>query len=225
MPYQHRWLAGGSVELPLGKIVCVGRNYAAHARELNNPLPREPLLFIKPATSAVALEQPLLLPLGQGAVHFETEIAVLIGAPLCRASAAEAASAIRALGLALDLTLRDLQSALKAQGHPWERAKGFDGACPLSPWIERSAFADLEDIAFTLELNGAVRQIGHSAQMLWPIVPLIAAISAAFSLEPGDVVLTGTPAGVGPLDAGDHLLLRLSEQGRFETRVAVPAGI
>lgn len=216
--YQHHWKDGTPVHLPLGKIVCIGRNYAEHARELNNPVPDEPLLFIKPATSAVHITRPLDFPRNQGAVHFETELAVLIGRPLTRASASEAESAILGYGLALDLTLRDLQSKLKEKGQPWERAKGFDSACPLSPFVSADKFSG-GPIHFTLDIDGSRQQTGDTGDMLNPIVPLIAHISSQFTLLPGDVVLTGTPKGVGPLSSGQTLSLELEDLLFVETKV------
>jgi 2-keto-4-pentenoate hydratase/2-oxohepta-3-ene-1,7-dioic acid hydratase in catechol pathway len=218
MDYQHHWKDGTPVQLPLGKIVCVGRNYAEHARELNNPIPDEPLLFIKPATSAVHLTRPVRLPSNRGSVHFETELAVLIGRPLTNASASDAEAAILGYGLALDLTLRDLQSALKAKGQPWERAKAFDGACPLSPFVPADQ-VPRDHLTFTLEINQQRRQTGDTRDMLNPIVALIAHMSSHFTLLPGDVILTGTPSGVGPLEPGQTLSLELERVLFVETRV------
>lgn len=218
MDYQHHWKDGTPVQLPLGKIVCVGRNYAGHARELNNPIPDEPLLFIKPATSAVHLTRPVRLPGHRGAVHFETELAVLIGRPLTDASASDAEAAILGYGLALDLTLRDLQSELKAKGQPWERAKAFDGACPLSPFVPADQ-VPRDHLTFTLEINQEPRQTGDTRDMLNPVVPLIAHMSRHFTLLPGDVILTGTPSGVGPLACGQTLSLELERVLFVETRV------
>jgi len=196
----------------LGKIVCVGRNYAAHAKELNNPIPSEPILFIKPAASAVELSPSFSIPKEQGSVHHELEIALLIGKPLVNASEDEVADAIAGLGLGLDLTLRDVQAKLKEKGHPWERAKSFDGACPLTDFISLNQVStdDWQDIGLLLEKNGQLQQCGSSAEMLFPILPLIAHMSSHFSLQPGDVILTGTPAGVGPLEVGDSLNCNLS---------------
>jgi len=216
--YQHHWKDGTPVHLPLGKIVCVGRNYAEHARELNNPVPDEPLLFIKPATSAVHITRPLQAPLDQGEVHFETELAVLIGRPLTHASAREVEAAILGYGLALDLTLRDVQSKLKEKGQPWERAKAFDGACPLSPFVPAEKLPE-GNIHFTLDVNGQRQQTGDTDDMLNPILPLIAHMSKHFTLEPGDVVLTGTPKGVGPLVSGQTLSLELEDLLFVETHV------
>ncbi|KAA1176264.1 fumarylacetoacetate hydrolase family protein [Marinobacter salinexigens] len=217
--YQHHWKDGTPVHLPLGKIVCVGRNYAEHARELNNPIPDEPLLFIKPSTSAVYMTRPLEVPRDRGDVHFETELAVLIGRPLSNASDSEAEAAILGYGLALDLTLRDVQSQLKAKGQPWERAKAFDGACPLSPFIPADRFTGT-DIRFTLDIDGDRQQTGDTGDMLNPIIPLIAHMSSQFSLLPGDVILTGTPKGVGPLISGQTLSLELEDLLFVETKVA-----
>lgn len=209
MNYQHRFMDGTATDLPLGKIVCVGRNYADHAAELNNPIPTVPMLFIKPASSALPMAEPFAIPADQGRVHFETEMSILIGSRLRKASENEAAQAIAGIGLALDLTLRDLQDDLKRQGHPWEKAKGFDGACPLSEFVAPDAVSSLQDVQIRLRVNGETRQDGNSRYMLNPVLPLLSYISKYFTLEPGDVVLTGTPAGVGPIQSGDQLEVEL----------------
>lgn len=209
MSYQHRFQDGASVDLPLGKVVCVGRNYADHAAELNNPIPTEPMLFIKPATSVVDMAQPFEVPAGLGSVHFETEMSILIGRRLSKANTSEAKQAIAGVGLGLDLTLRDLQSKLKEKGHPWEKAKAFDGSCPLSTFVKPEQIADLQDVEIKLTVNGEVRQHGNSSHMLNQVLPLISYISQFFTLTPGDVVLTGTPAGVGPVVSGDELTVEL----------------
>lgn len=208
MAYEHRWMNGEPIALPVGKAVCVGRNYAAHAQELGNEVPEEPLLFMKPRTALRHLEAPIVLPQGQGAVHHEVEITVLIGKPLVRANEEEVREAVAGYGVGLDLTLRDVQETLKAKGQPWERAKAFDGAGLLSHWVEARGISTRQHIAIGLEVNGSLRQEGHSGQMLFPIAPLIAEISQHFTLEPGDVVFTGTPEGVGPLAAKDKLAVR-----------------
>jgi len=204
-------LDGQPFAAPLGKIVCVGRNYAAHAQELNNPLPDAPLLFIKPASAVVPLEQPFALPRDCGSVHHELELAVLIGAPLSNVKADAVAPAIAGIGLALDLTLRDVQDQLKKDGHPWERAKAFDGAYPVSGFLSPSGIA-LQSLTLQLWRNGRLQQDGHTSQMLFPIAALIAEISGNFSLQAGDIVSTGTPAGVGPLQGGDALVLTLGQK-------------
>ncbi|MGH8353975.1 MAG: fumarylacetoacetate hydrolase family protein [Pseudomonas sp.] len=220
MSYQHQYVDGTHIHFPLGKVVCVGRNYAEHAKELNNPLPSEPLLFIKPGSCAVALEGGFGIPEDRGAVHYEAEIAVLIGKPLSRnPNKEEVLDAISGFAPALDLTLRDLQAKLKEKGYPWEVAKSFDGACVLAPFVPGDAVEDLADIGIRLSINGKLCQDGNSRDMLNPILPLIQHICGHFSLQPGDVLLTGTPAGVGPLNRGDELVLELVGQSRFASRV------
>lgn len=221
MTYQHRYIDGSPFPHTLGKVVCVGRNYADHARELNNPIPSEPLLFLKPATSVVDLEQPLRLPGGRGEVHYETEIALLIGTALSGPVDADTArAAIAGVGLGLDLTLRELQEQLKSRSHPWERAKAFDGACPLTPFVPVTEVPTLEDLRLQLSINGRLRQDGSSSDMITPIVRLLQHIAEVFTLMPGDVVLAGTPAGIGPLHPGDELELSLPGLLRVNARVA-----
>jgi len=219
MTYQHRNADASIIELPVGKVVCVGRNYAEHARELNNPVPTEPILFIKPATSLVPLEAPFDIPSGRGAVHFETELAVLIGQPLSQADEQTALGAIAGIGVGLDLTLREVQDQLKQKGHPWEKSKAFDGACPVSAFLSPANVTDLADVQIRLSVNGEVRQDGNSAQMLTPVLKLLAYISQWFTLQPGDLVMTGTPAGVGPVLPGDELRVELVDLLRVDTRV------
>lgn len=220
MTYQHQYLDGTRIHFPLGKVVCVGRNYAEHARELNNPVPSEPLLFIKPGSCVVPLDDSFSIPAERGAVHYEAEIAVLIGKPLSKTpDAEEVLDAISGFAPALDLTLREVQDQLKAKGYPWEVAKSFDGACVLAPFVPGDALTDLTDIGIRLSLNGVVRQDGNSRDMLNPILPLIQHICGQFSLQAGDVVLTGTPAGVGKLADGDQLELELVGHAGFTTRV------
>src|SRR5690606_14488349 len=158
MQYIHRFDDGVAFHFPLGKVVCVGRNYAEHARELNNPVPAEPILFIKPATAVQSLAEPVRWPAGRGECHHEVEIAILVGSPVKDADEDTAVQAIAGIGLALDLTLRDLQSKLKEKGHPWEIAKAFDGACPLSQFVRPERVRDLADLPLRLSINGEVRQ-------------------------------------------------------------------
>lgn len=212
-------LEGQPFNQPTGKIVCVGRNYAEHARELNNPIPSQPILFIKPADAAVPMAPLFSVPYGLGAVHHELEIAVLIGQRLCQATEHEVLAAMAGVGLGLDLTLRDVQDDLKAKGQPWEIAKGFDGACPLSEFVAASTVEDWQQLCLTLVRNGQIQQQGSSAEMLFPLVPLIAHMSRIFTLNPGDIIMTGTPAGVGPLLPGDELEASLNNWLRVRCRV------
>lgn len=218
MAYVHKYLDGNPVPLPVGKAVCIGRNYLEHIRELGNPVPTRPMLFMKPATALVGLEAPLRLPENQGSCHHEVELAALIGRPLWRTDAQAVRAAIAGYGVALDLTLRELQAELKASGQPWELAKAFDGACPVSPFLKPEALVDPQNTDLTLEVNGELRQQGNTRLMIMGIFQLIAYISSHFTLLPGDLVLTGTPAGIGELRSGDELVLTL-DRYRFTAQV------
>ena len=194
------------------KIVCVGRNYADHAKELNNPVPKEPILFIKPASTLVPFASDICIPKNLGSVHHELEIALLVGKTLKHANQKTVINGIAGIGLGLDLTLRDLQKTLKEKGHPWERAKAFDKACPVSDFISMENIdTALVEQAITFELikNGHVQQQGNSREMIFSMVELCCTISQFFTLEKGDIILTGTPSGVGELNAGDQLSANL----------------
>jgi 2-keto-4-pentenoate hydratase/2-oxohepta-3-ene-1,7-dioic acid hydratase in catechol pathway len=221
--YQHV-VGGQASHLPLGKVVCVGRNYAAHAKELNNPVPTEPVLFIKPSTSLVKLEEPLAIPTHLGECHFEAEMSILIGQTLCNCTQEQASEAIAGIGVALDLTLRELQQELKENGLPWEKAKSFDGACPVSDFIPFSQSTNLQDQQIVLRQNQQVKQNGNTEDMITPVLALLSHISQFFTLLPGDIVLTGTPAGVGSLELGDQLSISLSDSIHCITEVGFSAG-
>lgn len=218
MKYAHTFLDGSPCALPVGKVVCVGRNYAAHARELGNAVTETPMLFLKPATALLPLEAGFSLPENRGECHHETELTLLIGKELKNADTPECWAAIAGVGLGLDLTLRDLQNTLKKNGHPWEIAKAFDGAAPLSPFLPPDTFGDFTDVKFALTVNGVLRQSGHSADMITSALNLLAYISTIFTLQPGDVVMTGTPEGVAALHSGDVMVLEMAGL-RAESRV------
>lgn len=217
--YQHTNTENQNIPLPLGKVVCVGRNYAEHAKELGNDVPDAPILFIKPATSVVPLDGGFAIPQDQGSVHHEAEIALLISQDAININADQAWEHVSHISVALDLTLRDVQSKLKEKSHPWEIAKGFDGACPLGKWVSKDAVSDLDNIAIELNKNGEQKQKGDSTQMITAIPELLAYMSQVFTLKAGDVILTGTPAGVGPLQKGDQLHITLDAQFRFSSQV------
>lgn len=219
MAYQHRSLDGSPLDLPVGKVVCIGRNYLDHIRELNNAVPETPILFMKPATALTALHEPIRLPVGRGECHHEVELAVLVGQELRSADAMATRQAVAGYGIALDLTLRDVQNELKKKGHPWEIAKAFDGSCPLSPFLQPDRLPEPQATDLSLWVNGAVRQQSNTRLMIVGIFDLMAYISTHFTLQPGDVVLTGTPAGVASLASGDVLTLNLADHD-FTARVA-----
>ncbi|MGO1375722.1 fumarylacetoacetate hydrolase family protein [Psychrobacter sp.] len=202
----------------IGKVVCVGRNYAAHAHELGNEVPKTPILFMKPASSVVTIahhstNQTVLRPNSEtyGDTHYEAELCIQLSTDLRAATIEQAKQAIGGVTLGLDLTLRDLQSKLKEKGQPWERAKCFDGACVLADWVDPQAFGDFSNVEYQLYINDTLTQDGDSALMLFPVYELLVEISHAFSLQAGDVIMTGTPSGVGILHAGDRLKLKLGE--------------
>lgn len=209
--YQHHNWQGALLDYPAGKVVCVGSNYAKHIQEMGSAVPKEPVLFIKPETSLCDLRQPLVIPTGLGAVHHEVELAVLIGSTLRQATEEHVRKAIVGYGVALDLTLREIQGQMKKAGEPWEKAKGFDSSCPLSGFIPTGEFSgDPQNTSLGLCVNGEQRQQGSTADMIHKIVPLIAYMSKFFTLKAGDVVLTGTPEGVGPLHNGDELVVNFN---------------
>ena len=180
-----------------GKIVCVGRNYRDHAREMGNPVPSEPLLFLKPPTSLIPNGSPIILPSMSRRVEYEGEIGVIIGRVLRRATAHDTLPAVAAIVAVNDVTARDLQHS----DGQWTRAKGFDTFCPLGNGIAPGD--DLASLVVMTRVNGAQRQRARASDMVFPIPHLLAYISGIMTLEPGDLVATGTPAGVGPLAAGD----------------------
>jgi 2-keto-4-pentenoate hydratase/2-oxohepta-3-ene-1,7-dioic acid hydratase in catechol pathway len=219
MNYQHVDINGAAIALPPGKVVCIGQNYQDHIAEMQSKTATEALFFIKPATALCALTPGFSIPAGRGAVHNETELAVLIAQPLKNADEQAVAAAIWGYSLALDLTLRDVQAQLKQLGRPWEIAKGFDHACPVAGFVAKAQVAQPQQLAFELSVNGQLRQQGNTAQMIRGINQQISEMSQHFTLLPGDIVLTGTPAGVGPLHSGDTLQLQLADFFTVNSRV------
>ncbi|HWP37981.1 MAG TPA: fumarylacetoacetate hydrolase family protein [Gemmatimonadales bacterium] len=198
------------------KIVCVGRNYAEHAKELGNVLPDRPLLFFKPPSAIIGDGDAIVLPPESRQVEHEGEIAVVVGKRLRRASESEARAAIGGITCANDVTARDLQ---KTDGQ-WTRAKGFDTFCPVGPRVlPADQVAPLEALEVTCRVNGEVRQHGRASDMAFSIPFLLSYISSIMTLEPGDLVLTGTPAGVGPLTAGDVVEVEVSSVGVLRNEV------
>jgi 2-keto-4-pentenoate hydratase/2-oxohepta-3-ene-1,7-dioic acid hydratase in catechol pathway len=199
--------------IPRSKIVGVGRNYADHAAELGNEPPSEPLLFLKPNTAVIGPSDPIVLPRQSDEVNFEGELAIVIG-KLCKDVPAErAAGVVFAYTIGNDVTARDLQR----RDDQWARAKGFDTFCPLGPWLETDL--DPGDLAVRTVVNGEVKQDDRTSKLIFDVPTLVAYISAAFTLLPGDVILTGTPAGVGPIVAGDRVEVTVEGIGTLDNRV------
>jgi len=202
-----------------GKIIGVGRNYRKHIEEMKAQPGTEPVLFLKPNSALHELEQPVPLPSGLGEVHHEIELAVLLGRAGSRIGEDQAADYILGFGVALDLTLRDVQNQAKQNGLPWAVAKGFDHSCPVSVFAPANPEMLKTDLELVLKINGQIRQRGRTCQMIFSVPFLISYISRFFTLEPGDIILTGTPDGVGPLSAGDELDLSVDLVGHYKTRV------
>jgi 2-keto-4-pentenoate hydratase/2-oxohepta-3-ene-1,7-dioic acid hydratase in catechol pathway len=195
------------------KIVCVGRNYAAHARELGNTVPAEPLIFLKPPSSLIRDGASIRLPTVSKQVEYEGEIGVVVGARLRRATAAEARAAVAGIVAANDVTARDLQKS----DSQWTRAKGFDTFCAVGE-VARPP-ADLGALTVTTRVNGEVRQRGRGSEMVFDIPAVLMYISSVMTLEPGDLVLTGTPEGVGTLTPGDVVEVEIAGVSRVSNPV------
>ncbi len=201
------------------KIVCIGRNYAAHIAELENERPKDPVVFIKPDSAVLPKEQDFYIPDFTQNVHYEVEVLVKICKVGKHIGVDFAHKYYNEIGLGIDFTARDIQSQLKAKGLPWEKAKGFDGSAVIGKWLSKSDFKDLQNLNFTLEQNGKTVQRGNTNLMLWKIDELIAYVSTYFTLKKGDVLFTGTPAGVGQIVANDYLSGKLEGQEIFSLKI------
>ncbi|MFI7578802.1 fumarylacetoacetate hydrolase family protein [Kocuria sp. M1N1S27] len=197
--------------IPRSKIVCVGRNYADHAAEMGNELPTSPMLFLKPNTSVAGPGDPVTLPAWTEQVSYEAELAVVIGRMCKDVPVERVPEVVFGYTAANDLTGRDVQ---RTDGQ-WARAKGFDGACPLGPWIETDL--DTSALAVRSRVNGETKQDGSTRDMVFDVPFLVSYISQAFTLLPGDVILTGTPAGVGIVDEGDRIEVEVEGVGVLPT--------
>jgi 2-keto-4-pentenoate hydratase/2-oxohepta-3-ene-1,7-dioic acid hydratase in catechol pathway len=195
------------------KIVCVGRNYSAHAKELGNEVPKEPLLFLKPPSSLIGTGESIRLPTVSNQIEYEGEIGVVVSTRLRKASAAEARKAVGGIVAANDVTARDLQKS----DSQWTRAKGFDTFCAVGEMAD--APTDLASLSVTTKVNGEVRQRGKGTDMVFDIPALLSYISGVMTLEPGDLVLTGTPEGVGTLVPGDVVEVEIAGVSRVSNPV------
>jgi acylpyruvate hydrolase len=188
------------------KIFCIGRNYADHAKELNNPVPSgEPLIFMKPPTALLVTNKHFYYPEYTKDLHYEGEVVLRVCKNGRSVQPEFASRYYDAVAFGIDFTARDIQDRLKAKGHPWEIAKGFDRSAPISKWIPLEDLTSVSDIHFQLKLNGQVVQDGHTKDLIFSFDSLICHISRYFTLHRGDMIFTGTPAGVGPVKVGDLL--------------------
>ena len=199
-----------------GKVVCVGKNYADHAAEMGGEVPPEPVIFLKPSTSVIGPGAAIVLPPQSSEVHHEAELAVVIGRTCRNAQPDEVAAHVLGYTVANDVTARDLQ---RSDGQ-WTRAKGFDTFCPIGPWIETDI--DVSDAAVMCTVDGQTRQSGTTLDLVRGVAEMVSWISRVMTLEPGDVVLTGTPAGVGPLQAGQTVVCSIEGIGSLSNPVVLP---
>ncbi len=208
--------------LRAGKLLCIGKNYARHAAEMKSAVPEEPVVFLKPATALVGHGGAVVLPAMSREVHHEVELVVVLGRGGTDIPEADALAYVGAYAVGLDMTARDLQWKAKQKGHPWSVAKGFDTFAPLGDLAPAEAVPDPQALDLRLRVNGTVRQAAHTSEMVFPVAMLIAYCSRIFTLEPGDLLYTGTPEGVGPVEHGD--VLEATATGLPPLRVTIRRG-
>lgn len=201
------------------KLICIGRNYTEHIKELENEKPIDPVVFLKPDTSILLKKQPFFIPDFSNDVHYEVEILVKINKVGKHIDKKFAHKYYDEIGLGIDFTARDLQSQLKAKGLPWEKAKAFDGAAVIGKWLPKESFKNIDNIAFSLYKNDVIVQDGNTNLMLWKIGELVEYVSKYFTLKIGDIIFTGTPAGVGKVIANDELKGFIEKEEMFSIKV------
>jgi len=193
-------------QIPIGKIVCIGRNYAEHAKELGNVVPTEPVLFLKPASAVIYSGEDIIHPSFGNDLHHEVELVLFIGTKVKDASPEEAEKAIAGYGVGLDMTLRDVQSKLKSKGHPWTLAKCFDTSAVISDFVLKDDYKLSLNENISLSVNGVVKQEDTLTGMIFNPTELVEYVSSVMTLEKGDLIFTGTPAGVSKVNHGDKLV-------------------
>ena len=201
------------------KIICIGRNYTDHIEELANERPEDPVIFLKPDTSLVLKNQPFFIPSFSDDVHYEVEVLVRINRIGKHIQQKFSHKYYDEIGLGIDFTARDLQAKLKGKGLPWEKAKAFDGAAVVGDWVNKSELPHIDELQFEMSKNGTVVQQSSSALMIWKVNELIAYVSQFFTLKIGDIIFTGTPAGVGPVAENDVLEGYLEGHQLFSIKV------
>lgn len=201
------------------KLICIGRNYNNHIAELQNKRPHAPLVFLKPDSAILLKNQPFFIPEFSDNVQYEVELIVKINRVGKYIAPDYAAKYYDQIGLGIDFTARDLQQDLKQKGLPWEKAKAFDGSAVIGNWVSKSNFKNIDQLSFGLKKNGRLVQSGNSQQMLWNIDELVAYVSQYFTLKIGDVIFTGTPAGVGAVAAGDTLTGYIEKEEFFSVKI------
>jgi len=201
------------------KIICIGRNYAKHIEELQNEKPENPVVFLKPDSAILAKKQPFFIPPFSNDIHYEVEVLVKINKVGKYIEEKFAHKYYDEIGLGIDFTARDLQSKLKEKGLPWEKSKGFDGSAVVGKFFPKESLGDLTNLAFTLSKNNELVQDGNTNAMLWKIDELIAYVSQFFTLKKGDIIFTGTPAGVGKVTENDVLNGTIASKPAFSIKI------
>ena len=187
------------------KIICIGRNYAEHAKEMNAPVPTEPVFFLKPDTAIIKDNQPFYYPDFSKEIHHEVELVLKINKPGKNIDIQFANKYYDEIGIGIDFTARDIQAKCKEKGLPWEKAKAFDGSAPIGKFIDKKRITDINKISFDLKINGTSAQVGNTKDLLFSFDAVISYVSKFFTLKTGDLIYTGTPEGVGPVKIGDKL--------------------
>ncbi|PLX02082.1 MAG: 2-hydroxyhepta-2,4-diene-1,7-dioate isomerase [Marinilabiliales bacterium] len=201
------------------KIICIGRNYIDHAKELNNPVPKVPVFFMKPDTALIQKHNPFFYPEFSKDIHYETELVIKISKNGRHIEERFANKYYDEIGIGLDLTARDLQSECKKKGLPWEIAKAFDNSAPVGSFKKISEFEDLNNINFSLKVNGEQRQAGNSSDMIFNFNHIISYLSQFITLKLGDLIFTGTPVGVGPIKIDDHFEAFIENEKMLDLKV------
>jgi 2-keto-4-pentenoate hydratase/2-oxohepta-3-ene-1,7-dioic acid hydratase in catechol pathway len=201
------------------KIICIGRNYARHIEELKNEKPKQPVIFLKPDTALLKNNSPFFYPGFSKEIHYEVELLIRINKEGKSIEPSFAEKYYNQIGLGIDFTARDLQADLKSKGLPWELAKGFNGSAVISEFVDIKNSQSIQNLNFQLSVNGKVKQLGNTSQMLYPVNELISFVSKFFTLRTGDIIFTGTPEGVGPIIIGDRLEGFLEGQKMFDFEI------
>lgn len=201
------------------KIIAIGRNYIDHAKELNNPIPKEPVFFLMPETALIRKNQPFFYPDFSKDIHYEVELVLKINKLGKNIAEKFAHRYYDEIGIGIDFTARDVQAQLKQKGLPWEKAKAFDGAAPLGKFLPKADFEDVNNIHFSLDKNGERVQAGNAKDMIFSFDAIIAHVSQYFTLKIGDLIFTGTPAGVGPVKIGDELVAGIEDKKLLKVQI------
>ncbi|RJP60714.1 MAG: fumarylacetoacetate hydrolase family protein [Melioribacteraceae bacterium] len=206
-------------QVEVGKIVCVGRNYAKHAEELGNEIPEFPLIFLKPASVLISDNENIIKPKNSGELHHEVELVLLIGETIKDADETQAENAIAGYAVGLDMTLRDIQSELKKKGHPWTLAKVFDTSAVISEFVSKKDYQLSGNEKIELYINDEIKQSSSLDFMLFNSTQIVAYLSSKFTLEKGDLIFTGTPEGVGAVNIGDEIKAEIENIGKLKLKV------